>query len=115
MYRNLISGGRTFGISLLASTLLLSAAVATAQEAAPDPAMSSWLGMEFTVTSSTLNDHMPTGGKLTFIFDGSDNVVRICTRRVPGQRAAWQMDFTSPCGVTLTFTRDALSGFTRAP
>ena len=48
---------------------------------------------------------MPTGGKLTFIFDGSDNVVRICTRSVPGQRAAWQMDFNSPCGVTLTFTR----------
>lgn len=104
MYGKLISDGRKLGISFLAATLLLSAAAASAQEPAPDNALSAWLGKEFTVASSTLNDHMPTGGKLTFIFDGSDNVVRICTRSVPGQRAAWQMDFSAPCGVTLTFT-----------
>jgi hypothetical protein len=105
MYRNLICGGKKLGLSLVAATLMLSATVASAQEPAPDNALSSWIGKEFTVASSTLNDHMPTGGKLTFIFDGSDNVIRICTRTVTGQRAAWQMDFSSPCGVTLTFTR----------
>jgi hypothetical protein len=48
---------------------------------------------------------MPVGGKLTFIYDGTDSVVRICTRTVPTQKTAWHMDFTVPCGVTLTFTR----------
>ena len=46
----------------------------------PDDALAGWLGKEFTVESSTLNDHMPVGGKLTFVFDSEDNVVRICTR-----------------------------------
>ena len=80
-------------------------AIAWAQEAAVDDALAGWLGRELTVQSSTLNDHMPVGGKLTFVFDGSDNVVRVCTRTVPGQRTAWHMDFTVPCGVTMTFTR----------
>ena len=41
-----------------------------------------------------INDHMPIGGKLTFVFDSEDNVVRVCTRNVDKQRGpgAW----TSP-------------------
>jgi hypothetical protein len=48
---------------------------------------------------------MPTGGKLTFVFDSEDNVVRICTRNTSRQRSAWSMDFATPCGVTMLFTR----------
>jgi hypothetical protein len=90
---------------LITATLFAAAGAAVAQEASADSALNAWLGKEYTVMSSTLNDHMPTGGKLTFIFDGADNVVRICTRNVSGQRSAWQMDFSNPCSVTMTFTR----------
>jgi hypothetical protein len=89
----------------MAGVVLLAATLAWAQETGPDDALAGWLGQELTVQSSTINDHMPVGGKLTFIFDGADNVVRICTRTAPGQRTAWHMDFTVPCGVTMTFTR----------
>lgn len=105
MYGKFLSVGKKFAVSLTAATVVLAASSAFAQEAASDPALDGWLGKEYTVTSSTLNDHMPTGGKLTFVFDGSDNVVRICTRTVTGQRSAWKMDFSVPCGVTMTFTR----------
>jgi len=105
MYERMISVGKTLKISLMAAVLVMSAGTAAAQEASADSALNGWLGLEYTVSSSTLNEHMPTGGKLTFVFDGSDNVVRICTRSVTGQRSAWKMDFASPCGVTLTFTR----------
>ncbi|HEY6126220.1 MAG TPA: hypothetical protein VIV63_16325 [Steroidobacteraceae bacterium] len=105
MYGKLKTGGRIFGIWLAAATLALGASVAAAQERAPDEALSGWLGKEFTVESSTLNDHMPTGGKLTFVFDAEDNVVRICTRNSTRQRNSWSMDFATPCGVTMLFTR----------
>ena len=105
MYVKLTTGGKRIGISLMTAALLLGASLAVAQEPAPDSALSGWLGREFTVQSSTLDDHMPTGGKLTFIFDADDNVVRICTRTVTAQKGSWRMDFANPCGVTLTFTR----------
>lgn len=105
MYGKLNIGGKKRGISILAMALLFGATLASAQEAAPDAAMANWLGKEFTVESSTLNDHMPTGGKLTLVFDSEENVVRICTRNVTKQRTPWRMDFATPCGVTLTFTR----------
>jgi len=102
---NRVTKGRKLGISVFTGTVLLAAAIAWAQEALPDDVLSGWLGREMVVQSSTINDHMPVGGKLTFIFDGSDNVVRVCTRTAPGQQTAWHMDFTVPCGVTMTFTR----------
>jgi len=105
MYGKSTSVWKKMGISLAAATVLLAGGTALAQEAQPDNAISNWLGKEFTVASSTLNDHMPTGGKLTFIYDGSDDVIRICTRTVPNQRAPWKMDFSTPCGVTMNFTR----------
>jgi hypothetical protein len=105
MYGKVVSGGLRVGYGVMAVVLFAAATVALAQEPAADDALAGWLGKEFTITSSSINDHMPTGGKLTFVFDGSDNIVRICTRSVSGQRAPWQMDFTSPCGVTMTFTR----------
>ena len=60
---------------------------------------------EFTVESSTLNDHMPMGGKLTFVFDADDKVVHVCTRKASEQGEPWRMDFATPCGVTMSFTR----------
>ena len=105
MYGKLTIGGRKLGILIAAAFLGFGATVATAQEAAPDSALAGWLGKEFTVASSTLNDHMPVGGKLTFVFDAEDNVVRICTRNTSRQRSAWNMDLATPCGVTMLFTR----------
>lgn len=107
MYGKLTNGGMKIGIAMMAAALLLGTGLAEAQEAAPDEALAKWLGQEFTVNSSTLNDHMPTGGKLTFVFDPEENVVRICTRNSTKQRGPWRMDFAAPCGVTMLFTRGA--------
>lgn len=105
MYGKLTIGGRKLGIGLMAAMLGLGAALAVAQERAADSALDGWLGKEFTVESTTQNEHMPVGGKLTFVFDAEDNVVRICTRNSGKQRTPWRMDFANPCGVTLVFTR----------
>jgi hypothetical protein len=107
MYARRFIGLKCFGMRGLAAALLIvGAPLALAQESAkPDPLLANWLGGEFTVQSSTLNDHMPVGGKLTFIFDSSDNVVRVCTRTVASQRGPWRMDFANPCSVTMAFTR----------
>jgi hypothetical protein len=104
MYGKLTIGRRKLGIWIVAAIVGSAASLAAAQERAPDAALAGWLGKEFTVETSTLNDHMPTGGKLTFVFDSEDNVVRICTRNSGRQRAAWSMDFATPCGVTMLFT-----------
>jgi hypothetical protein len=104
MYRNLTTGGRKIGISFITAALLLGTALAVAQDASPDDALSGWLGREFTVASSTSPDHMPVGGKLTFIFDPTDNAVRICTRTVASQISPWRMDLAVPCNVELKFT-----------
>ena len=105
MYGKLKIGGRKIWISVTAAIFVLGAALATAQENTADDALSAWLGKEFTVTSSSTTEHMPLGGKLTFVFDSEDNVVRICTRNSNAQRSPWRMDFASPCGVTMLFTR----------
>lgn len=70
-----------------------------------DDALAGWIGREFTIESSNINDSIPVGGKLTFIYDRDDEVVRVCTRTGPNQRHAWRSDFASPCNVTLRFTR----------
>ena len=83
---------------------LLGAAIAYAAE--PDPVLSAWLGKEITIKNSTFTDHVPTGGKLTFVLDAEDNVVRICTRNVGGtQRGTWRNDMAPGCNVALTFTK----------
>jgi hypothetical protein len=91
--------------ALAAALLFTAAPFASAQEAEPDAALDGWLGKEFTVESTTVADSMPIGGKLTFIFDGADKAVRICTRSVGAQRGTWRADFAVPCNVTMTFTR----------
>jgi hypothetical protein len=97
IHRNLRTG--------VPALLLMIASMAFAQSAGPDPALADWLGREITIDSSTLDDHIPVGGKLTFVLDSQDNVVRVCTRNVAGQRNQWKMDFAAPCSVTLNFTR----------
>ena len=101
-----LTTGRSNALAALAATLLMGTTMAAlAQDSTPDPAEAEWLGREVTITSSSFNDHIPVGGKLTFIYDGDDQVVRVCTRTGATQRMPWRMDFSLPCNVTLTFTR----------
>ena len=105
MYGKLTIGGRKLWVSVTATILAFGAALAAAQDRSADDALAGWLGKEFTVTSSSTNEHMPLGGKLTFVFDSEDNVVRVCTRNANSQRSQWRMDFATPCGVAMLFTR----------
>ena len=103
MYGKLNFGGKKIATGMVAATLLLASALAAAQESAPDGALAGWLGKEYTVESST--SLMPKGGKLTFVYDAAENLVRACTRNSREQKNEWSMDFAAPCGVTLVFTR----------
>jgi hypothetical protein len=105
MYGKLTIDAKRLGISMMAAALALGAGMAVAQEALPDKVLADWLGKEFTVQSSSINDQMPTGGKITFVLDSEANVVRVCTRNANSQSEPWRMDFATPCGVTMTFTR----------
>lgn len=97
--------GKKFGISMMATALLLGGALASGQEASSDEVLAGWLGKEFTVESSSRNSQVPIGGKLTFVLDSESNLVRVCTRNSDKQNEPWRMDFATPCGVTMTFTR----------
>ena len=90
-----------FGIG---AALLLGATLVGAGNGIDD-ALSGWLGREITIQSSSAADDIPVGGKLTFVYDSSDEVVRVCTRQVTAQLKPWRSDFAQPCNVTLTFTR----------
>jgi len=105
MYGKQTLNRQKFGISMMAAALLLGAALAAAQEPSQDDVLAGWLGKEFTVLSSTLKDPVPIGGKLTFVLDKEQNVVHVCTRNTAMQNEPWRMDFATPCGVTMTFTR----------
>lgn len=87
----------------LAAGLMLGSLLAMAGDM--DTTYLPWLGKEITITSSPINDQIPVGGKLTFIYDSDDDVVRICTRTAPGQRGPWRMDLAGGCNVALNFTR----------
>jgi hypothetical protein len=101
--RKSIRGRRTSKATV--AGLLAFATLAFAQNAGPDAALAGWIGREITIDASSIDDHIPVGGKLTFIYDSEDNVVRVCTRNGASARNQWKMDFAAPCGVTLTFTR----------
>jgi hypothetical protein len=87
----------------LAAGLMLGSLLAMAGDV--DTTYLPWLGREITITSSPINDQIPIGVKLTFIYDSDDDVVRVCTRTAPGQRGPWRMDMADGCNVALTFTR----------
>jgi hypothetical protein len=105
MYGKLTTDGKKFGISMMAAALVLGAALAGAAEPSADNVLADWVGKEFTVASTTLNDQVPVGGKLTFVLDADENVVHVCARNSSKQSEPWRMDFATPCGVTMTFTR----------
>jgi hypothetical protein len=88
-------------------TLILSAlfCASIAQAAEPDAALAGWLGKEMTISSTSLNDHIPLGSKLTFVSDSEENVVRICTRNASTARGVWRNDMAPGCNVALNFTR----------
>ena len=58
----------------------------------------------------SLDDQIPVGGKLTFVYDAASNVVRLCTRPADANAGQWSNELAVPCGVTLTFTRGTRSG-----
>jgi len=93
---------RTTRFAALGAALLLGSIIAYAAE--PDSTLAGWIGREITITSTTLNDHVPLGAKLTFVLDSEDNTVRICTRNIAG-RSQWRMDMAPGCNVALTFTK----------
>jgi hypothetical protein len=102
MNRSLVGGRR--GLKMfLASGILLGAALATAGTV--DSVLAGWIGREITIETSSFTDQVPVGGKLTFIYDSNDDVVRVCTRNGPSQRKPWRMDLTAGCNATLSFTR----------
>src|SRR5688572_33158372 len=103
MFRKLRQGVGRRGIAMGAA-LLVAATVAMAADGVDD-ALAGWVGREFTIHSSNITESIPVGGKLTFVYDSDEDVVRVCTRTGPTQQHAWRSDFASPCSVTLTFTR----------
>lgn len=103
MFNNLRQGAGKRGVAMGAA-LLVVATLAMAADGVDD-ALAGWLGREFTIDSSSIAESIPVGGKLTFVYDSDDQVVRVCTRTGPTQRHSWRSDFSAPCSVTLTFTR----------
>jgi hypothetical protein len=103
MFSKLSWGARKRAIAVGAA--LLSGATLVGAANAIDTALAGWIGREIVINSSTIGDDFPVGGRLTFIYDSSDQVVRVCTRQSPTQRKPWRSDLAVPCGVTLTFTR----------
>jgi hypothetical protein len=86
------------------AALLLGATVVGAADSV-DSAMAGWLGREITINTSSFADDFPVGGKITFVYDQTDHVVRACTRQAADQGKPWRSDLAVPCDVTLTFTR----------
>jgi hypothetical protein len=86
------------------AALLLAATFVVAADGV-DSAMAGWLGREITIRSSAFGDDFPVGGKITFVYDQTDHVVRACTRQTAEQDKPWRSDLAVPCDVTLTFTR----------
>jgi hypothetical protein len=77
----------------------------SAVAAEPDALLAPWLGKEMRVSNTNMGDHLPLNGRMTLIYDAEDDVVRVCTRSVPSQRATWRMDLAVPCNVSLNFVR----------
>jgi hypothetical protein len=95
---------RFTALSALAAVAMLTGG-SDALAADVDPVAAPWLGNEIVIIASEQNDHVPQGGRLTLIYDSTDDVYRLCTRPVATQRAAWRGDWQIPCAVTLTLTK----------
>jgi len=102
MFSNLSRGTKTRAFAVGAALLMGATLVGAANGV--DNALAGWLGREITIKSSTIGDDIPVGGKLTFVYDATEQVVRVCTRQAAAQRKPWRSDLAVPCSVTLTFT-----------
>jgi hypothetical protein len=103
MFRQSSFGARKRAMAMGAALLFGATLVLAANSV--DDALAGWLGREITIERSSIGDDVPVGGKLTFIYDAADDVVRVCTRQVAAQRKPWRSDLASPCSVALRFTR----------
>jgi hypothetical protein len=100
--KTILTNGKN-GRALAASAgLAMCAAMVFASDI--DSAFSQWLGREITIDTATTSEQMPAGGKMTLVYDGKDDVVRLCTRTAPDQKQPWQQDLAAGCNVALTFT-----------
>lgn len=90
------------GLAAIGVALVVTVAAVAAE---PNSEVVKWLGKEVTVESSSVAELIPIGGKLTFVYDSEDDVIRVCTRTAATQKGAWKMDMAPGCNVALTFTR----------
>lgn len=102
MFRNIVRRVDKRGIAALA--LLSGGAIAFAADSV-DQALAGWLGKEIQITTTTLKDEIPLGGRLTLTYDSAKDVVRVCTKQDATQQKSWSGDLATSCGVVLTFTR----------
>jgi hypothetical protein len=73
--------------------------------AEPDSAVAGWLGNEIKIVASEQDDHIPLGGRVTLVYDSTDNVYRACARQTATQRSKWRGDWATPCAVTLLLAK----------
>jgi hypothetical protein len=90
-----------------AVTLVLAGSAATAIAGDPDSVTAGWLGAEMKILASEQDDHVPNGGKVTLVYDSSDDIYRACARQTTTQQNKWRGDWASPCAVTLQLTKGA--------
>jgi hypothetical protein len=91
---------KQIGVAGFAAAALLFALQRAAVGAGADPVVTAWIGTEFTITSSALEDHVPPQARITLVFDAREGVYRACTRPGPDQAAGWREDWARPCAVT---------------
>lgn len=96
---------RTILIAAAAGAAVLAAMSRSATSQEADSLVQGWLGSEFTVLSSALEDHVPARGKITFVFDAEEGVYRACTRRGAGQATSWKEDWAQACAVTFQLVK----------
>jgi hypothetical protein len=100
--KTILNNGKKGRAFAAAAGLALCAAMAFANDV--DTAFADWLGREITIDTATTSEQLPAGGKMTLVYDGKDDVVRLCTRTASDQKQPWQHDLAAGCNVALTFT-----------
>lgn len=100
-----MQNARTILIAAAAGAAILAATTRTAIGQEADSLVQAWLGSEFTILSSSLEDHVPARGKITFVFDAEEGLYRACTRRGAGQATSWKEDWAQACAVTFRLVK----------
>lgn len=89
----------------IGATLLLAALAPVSFASEGDPVTAGWLGNELKILTSEQDDHVPVGGRITLIYDSTDDVYRACARQTASQRSKWRGDWASPCSIALQLTK----------